>query len=171
MPSTCWIVNTRRGESALALSDWACVQGSREHRGKSIWSAHSECSASGPNPVLCFCFGIIYIYIYVCFIICKHNIHHCCCCVASVVSDSVRPHRRPPTRLPCPWDSPGKNTGLGCRFLLQCIKVKVKSLSRVRLLATPWNTHHYDIINPLTSLPMFLVRKSRRRKAKTRVQG
>ena len=64
MPSTCWIVNTRRGESALALSDWACVQGSREHRGKSIWSAHSECSASGPNPVLCFCFGIIYIYIY-----------------------------------------------------------------------------------------------------------
>ena len=42
------------------------------------------------------------------------------------------------TRLPHPWDSPGKNTGVGCHFLLQCIKVKVKSLSRVRLLATPW---------------------------------
>ena len=33
-----------------------------------------------------------------------------------------------PTRLLCPWDSPGKNTGVGCHFLLQCMKVKVKSL-------------------------------------------
>ena len=40
------------------------------------------------------------------------------------MSDSVRPHRRQPTRLPRPWDSPGKNTGVGCHFLLQCIKVK-----------------------------------------------
>ena len=39
-------------------------------------------------------------------------------------SDSVRPHRRKPTRLPCPWDSPGKNTGVGCHFLLQSMKVK-----------------------------------------------
>ena len=37
------------------------------------------------------------------------------------------PHRRQPTRLPRPWDSPGKNTGVGCRFLLQCIKVKSES--------------------------------------------
>ena len=44
--------------------------------------------------------------------------------VTSVMSDSVRPHRRQPTRLPCPWDSPGKNTGVGCHFLLQCMKVK-----------------------------------------------
>ena len=43
------------------------------------------------------------------------------------MSDSVRPHRRQPTRLPCPWDSPGKNTGLGCHFLLQCMKVKSES--------------------------------------------
>ena len=42
----------------------------------------------------------------------------------SVMSDSVRPHRRQPTRLPHPWDSPGKNTGVGCHFLLQCMKVK-----------------------------------------------
>ena len=42
----------------------------------------------------------------------------------SVVSDSVRPHRRQLTRLPRPWDSPGKNTGVGCHFLLQCMKVK-----------------------------------------------
>ena len=55
------------------------------------------------------------------------------------MSDSVRPHRRQSTRLPCPWDSPGKNTGVGCHFLLQCMKVKMKakSLSCVQLLATP----------------------------------
>ena len=106
----------------------------------------------------------------------------------SCLTDSVRPHRRQPTGLHCPWDSPGKDTGVGCHFLLQCIKVKsesevaqscptlsdpidgsppgspvpgilqartlewvaisfpnawkwkvkVKSLSRARLLATPW---------------------------------
>ena len=33
----------------------------------------------------------------------------------------------PPGRLPCPWDSPGKNTGVGCHFLLQCVKVKSES--------------------------------------------
>ena len=43
------------------------------------------------------------------------------------MSDSVRPHRRQPTRLPRPWDSTGKNTGVGCRFLLQCMKVKSES--------------------------------------------
>ena len=43
------------------------------------------------------------------------------------MSDSARPHRRQPTRLPRPWDSPGKNTGVGCHFLLQCRKVKSES--------------------------------------------
>ena len=43
------------------------------------------------------------------------------------VSDSVRPHRRQPTRLPHPWDSPGKNTGVGCHFFLQCMNVKSES--------------------------------------------
>ena len=42
----------------------------------------------------------------------------------SVMSDSVQPHRRQPTRLPCPWDSPGKNTGVGCHVFLRCMKVK-----------------------------------------------
>ena len=46
---------------------------------------------------------------------------------AAAVSDSVWPHRWQPTRLPCPWDSPGKNTGAGCHFLLQCMKVKTES--------------------------------------------
>ena len=43
------------------------------------------------------------------------------------MSDSVRPQRRQPTRLPRPWDSPGKNTGVGCHFLLQCMQVKSES--------------------------------------------
>ena len=110
----------------------------------------------------------------------------------SVVSNSVRSHRRQPTRLRHPWDSPGKNTGVDCHFLLQCMKlksesevtqscptlsdrmdcsppgssihgifqarvlewvaisfsnagkwkVKVKSLSRIRLFATPWTAAH-----------------------------
>ena len=48
--------------------------------------------------------------------------------------------RRQPTRLPLPWDSPGKNTGVGCRFLLQCIKVKSESevAQSFPTLATPW---------------------------------
>ena len=43
------------------------------------------------------------------------------------MSNSMRPHRRQPTRLPRPWDSPGKNTAVGCHFLLQCMKVKSES--------------------------------------------
>ena len=46
---------------------------------------------------------------------------------ASVMSDSVRPRRQQPTRLLRPRDSPGKNTGVGCHFLLQCMKVKSQS--------------------------------------------
>ena len=69
------------------------------------------------------------------------QLNQCCCCyVTSVMSHSVQPHRHKPTRLPHPWDSPGKNTGVGCHFLLQCVEVKSESevASRVRLLATPW---------------------------------
>ena len=43
------------------------------------------------------------------------------------MSDSVQPQRRQPARLPRPWDSPGKNTGVGCHFLLQCMEVKSES--------------------------------------------
>ena len=66
----------------------------------------------------------------------------CCCCrqVASVMSDSVRPHRQQPTKLPHPWDSPGWNTGVGCHLLLQCMKVKSESevAQSCPTLATPW---------------------------------
>ena len=56
------------------------------------------------------------------------------------MSNSVRPHRWQPTRLPCPWDSPGKNTGVGCHFLFQCMKVKRESevAQACLTLATPW---------------------------------
>ena len=43
------------------------------------------------------------------------------------MSDSVQPHRRQPTTLLRPWDSPGKNTGVGCHCLLRCMKVKSAS--------------------------------------------
>ena len=43
------------------------------------------------------------------------------------MSNSVQPHRRQPSRLPHPWDPPGKNNGVGCHFLLQCMKVKSES--------------------------------------------
>ena len=43
------------------------------------------------------------------------------------MSDSVHSQRQQPTRLPRPWDSPGKNIGVGCHFLLQCMKVKSES--------------------------------------------
>ena len=56
------------------------------------------------------------------------------------MSDSVRPHRWQPTRLPRPCDSPGKNTGVGCHFLLQCMKVKSESevAQSCPTVVTPW---------------------------------
>ena len=56
---------------------------------------------------------------------CNVSILCCCCQVASVMSDSVRPHRWQPTTLPCPWDSPGKTTGVGYHFLLPCMCAKL----------------------------------------------
>ena len=64
----------------------------------------------------------------------------CRCQVASVVSDSVRPHGLQPTRLLRPWGSPGKNTGVGCHFLLQCRKVESESevTQSCLTLSDPW---------------------------------
>ena len=58
--------------------------------------------------------------------------------------DSVWPHRRQPTRLHCPWESLGKNTGVGCHFLLQCMKVKSESevAQSCPTLAIPWTAAH-----------------------------
>ena len=63
----------------------------------------------------------------------------CCCWVASVVSDSVRPHRRKPARLPRPWGSPGKNTGVGRHWLLQGTVIRMRT--RERLPAVQCPTH------------------------------
>ena len=56
----------------------------------------------------------------------------------------MQPHRWQPTRLPRPWDSPGKNTGVGCHFLLQCRKVKseIEVAQSCSTLATPWTAAH-----------------------------
>ena len=53
------------------------------------------------------------------------------------MSDSVRPHRQQPTRLPCPWDSPSKNAGVGFHFLLQCMKVKREVAQSCPTLSDP----------------------------------
>ena len=60
------------------------------------------------------------------------------------MSDSVRPHRQQPTRLFRPWDSPGKNTGVGCHFLLQCMKVKSESevSQSYPTFSDPWTAAH-----------------------------
>ena len=66
--------------------------------------------------------------------------------------DSVRHHRWQPTRFPCPWDPPGKNTGVGRHFLLQCMKVKSESevtqsyptLSHPRDCSLPSLLHPWD---------------------------
>ena len=72
---------------------------------------------------------------------CEFMCWGCCHCqVASVVPDSVQPHRRQPTRLLCPWDSPGKNTGVGCHFLLQVSLYIACSICKQRMLLP--SSHH-----------------------------
>ena len=99
----------------------------------SVWTLHPhprliKCDATGVAP------GIV-LYL-------KISLDCCHCQVASVLSDSVQPHRQQPTRLPHPWDSPGKNTGVDCHFLLQCMKVKSERevAQSCLTLATPWTT-------------------------------
>ena len=75
-------------------------------------------------------------YICSCCLRCPSSLCCCCCYVASVVSNSVRPHRRQPTRLPRTWDSPGKNTAISFSNAWKW-KVKVKLLSRVLTLSDP----------------------------------
>ena len=68
---------------------------------------------------------VISAYVSVCAIL-KSNDSHNAAAAAKLLQlcPTVRPHRWKPTRFPHPWDSPGKNTGVGCHFLLQCMKVK-----------------------------------------------
>ena len=50
-----------------------------------------------------------------------------CPCMHTQLCLTLQPHRLQPTRLLCLWDFPGKNTGEGCHFLLQCMKMKSES--------------------------------------------
>ena len=63
------------------------------------------------------------------------------------MSDSVRCHRQQPTRLPRAWDSPGHNTGVGCHFLLQCMKVKSES-EVTQLCLTCRDLMDYRLLRP-----------------------
>ena len=58
----------------------------------------------------------------------------------------VRPHRRKPTRLPRPQDSPGKNTGVGCHFLLQCMKVDCVDHNKPQKILRDGNTIQPDLL-------------------------
>ena len=64
----------------------------------------------------------------------------------------MQPHRQQPTSLPHPWDSPGKNTGVGCHFLLQCMKVKSQS-EVAQLCPTPHDPMDYSL--PYQAPPSF----------------
>ena len=88
---------------------------------KSWWLWESWIFGEGPNPWL-FCRYAA---------LAAKSLHSC---------PTLRPQRRQPTRLPCPWDSPGKNTGVGCHFLLQCRKVKSESevAQSCLTLRDPW---------------------------------
>ena len=68
----------------------------------------------------------------------------------SIVSNSVQPHRRQPTRLLRSWDSPGKNTGVGCHFLLQCMEMKSESevAQSCPTLRNPTGSLYQRIVNP-----------------------
>ena len=66
------------------------------------------------QEALCMACDCVYVCVYVCVCVCVYVSR-------SAVLDSLRPHGLWPTRLLCPWDSPGKNTGLGCQFLLHAL--------------------------------------------------
>ena len=71
-------------------------------------------------------------------------------CSCSVVSDSLWPHGLQPTKLLCPWDSPGKNAGVGCHFLLQAIFLTQGSnpglLHRMQILSH-WATGEASVLS------------------------
>ena len=79
----------------------------------------------------------------------------------SVVSDSVRPQRWQPIRLPRPWDSPGKNTGVGCHFLLHQASLSItNSRSSLKLMSTEsvMPSNHLILCHPLLLLPSIFPR-------------
>ena len=96
------------------------------------------------------------------------------------MSDSVRPHRRQCTRLPRPWDSSGKNTGVGCHFLIQCVKVKSLSHARLSDCSLPGSSIHgisqarvleWGARTPILHIGKLMTRGSLPRKVSPESQG
>ena len=75
----------------------------------------------------------------------RHSVFECVCSVALVMSASLQPYRLQPTRLLCPWDFPGKNTGMGCHALLQGI-----FLTQGSNLCLLWLLHCWWILYPVS---------------------
>ena len=99
-------------------------------------SDHSVCKITMKYSIILYCLPKNYIY----FSLSSQEYCCCCCCVTPVVSDSVQPHRQQPTRLCCPWVLQARTLEWVAISFSNAWKwkVKVKSLSRVRLFATPW---------------------------------
>ena len=74
----------------------------------------------------------------------------------SVVSDSLQPHGQQPTRLLCAWNFPGKNTGVGCHFLLQCMKVKSESEVNEQVNVKMTNTLKTVVVSLISCIQLFV---------------
>ena len=72
---------------------------------------------------------------------------YCCCWVTSVVSDSLPPNGLQPVRLLCPWDSPGKDSGVGCHILFQGI-FSTQGLNPHLLHLLPWQVDSLPLAPP-----------------------
>ena len=94
----------------------------------------------------------------------------------------MRPHRRQPTRLPRPWDSPGKNTGVGCLFRLQCMQVKSQSEVAQSPLpppsppdpsgsVNPWLIHFNVLQNPQQYCKVIILQLIKKKKRKKNVKS
>ena len=106
---TCWRVLPRAVTWSLVLIQLETALWMEERR---VWGESERLVKRLSVVHGSVCFNLC-IFLYICFVL--------ACKVASVVSNSVRPYGMQLTRPPCPWDSPGKNTGEGCHSLLQGI--------------------------------------------------
>ena len=94
---------------------------------------------------VCVCVSVsVCVSVCVCLCVCVSVSVCLCVCVIScpVISDSLQLHGLEPTRLLCPWDFPGKNTGLGCHFLLQGI-LRIQGLNPCLLCLLHWQADSF----------------------------
>ena len=91
--------------------------------------------------------------VHVCVCVCVRACVCTCVFRCSVMSDSLQPHGRPPTRLLCPWNSPGNNTGVGCHFLLQGI-FPTQGSNPSLLCLLHWQVDSLPLVSPAQSSPL-----------------